>query len=1150
MANELAFRPTLLVGVGGTGCRIAETVYRRALTAGDTMKGRVQVIGFDTDENDMRRRRSLSDQQRVRFSTNVTVEELLDRYPEVERDWFVPRATLPMEIRRMTMLDGAAQIRMFTRLALHDALRQQGIQNAIGAAVQGLAQHDNRSGYAGKINVLMLGSLAGATGSGSFLQLAMLIKDICEKRNVDASTRGLFLMPDIYVRSGALPSGQIPNVLANGYASFKEFHAINMRATERAGRYDFDFEFAPGRMLRAGDMPFLSITLIDSEDMKGGNLGRSIDAYRRLAEEAAYTLLFSPVGQKADSQTINDARQKLAVAGRGTHDTAAAIGLSSIVYPHEEIVGYLGKQLARDVLSGDWLRLDQSYRARLARFRDQRAAGNTTVSEPDIGLSYLDDMRQFALDVKVAFFRELWEELNPTVEDPTEGATVQPLHVRYLDALDEQLVSTFWNGSEVAFRDGGEVVKISERRFADVDQFASEQVLAETVRRHEARLDDDWRRIERELQTGPTDIVINLLTTSDDSGEADWRDHHLQTYLVRGGPHLVRNRAFLHALHRLILERLAALQADETRKRLYLLANAFDVERGRDPQGRGSPKIVSDAAGFGQRSIFRNPFKGGAKEWVDQYVTYYNGSLRTMRDYAVERLKQKAYELLKDEVEEQLRVLAGLFLEVEGAMGRLGAEIRDDERRHQPGAVSENKLYVCADAPAKNGLWEELRDAAAGQRLAPAANKSLALEVYAKARRIRKSRRPESLEDLRDLFWRTVVEDFAIKRVREDFRAVHDMSLVRAIEKECQFLGLGRDALKARLHEMVRTVQNQSEPMISLTKATDGQLVRLWPINPALRREIEAFENVDNLLNAGEQGAQTAEEPEFSMTELACVSFRVNLELAHIAKLGPAVKSDGSVAPDRAGRYFEEYRRMVDEIVDAAANNRIPGTFTPHVHRDWHKPGILPEIVEGETIRLVAEVNRAFMAAILLGDLKLSEKHGKRIVEVSTIGKVPVGSVSLTIAEGHDMYDAIRAFERHPEAGRACLNHWKHEMKQLGRAASSARPPLLEAIEQGQAIERILPVAENRDNETQRDGRVRDLITGHAMLIAEAVSAFRPDLPHRERLEEADRLATGAGQAALGRLMGKYPSETWGYFETNAAKGMERWRQDSKLVQT
>jgi hypothetical protein len=1135
MANEQVFRPTLLVGLGGTGCRIAESVYQRAVASGAGLQGRIQVVGFDTDENDMRRRSGLGERQRVRFSSNFTVEELLDRFPELERDWFVtPRAAIPMEIRRMTLVDGAAQLRMLTRLGLYEAQREGRIDLALGAVAAQLAQHDNREGYAGQINVLIVGSLAGATGSGSFLQFALLINEICRQRSIEAGVRGLFLMPDVYVRSGLLPSGQIPNVLANGYASFKEFHAVNMRATERAGRYDFSFEFAPGRPLKPGDMPFLSLTVIDYEDMQGGNLGRSLDAYRRLAENAAFTLLLTPIGSKADSVTVNDARQTFAVAGKGTHNRIAAIGLSAIVYPHQEIVAYLGAQLAREVLQGDWLRLDQSFRARLRRFRDQRAAGNMTVEEPEAGAAYLEDLRQLALDDNQAFFREIWEDLHPTIRDEKQGDVTQPLYERYLDAIEAQLLKAFWNTEDLG--------EIHQRKSADPDQFASDAALAENVRRLEYRLDGDLRQIDVALVNRPTDILINLLTTADDAGEADWRDHHLQTFLVRSGPHLVRNRAFLYALRRLVAERLAALRPDETRKRLYRLATTFDPERGPEPTVRGTPKIMATAGDIARRGALARVLKGGSKQFVDQYVAYYNGSLRTLRAFAEERARQRLYEGLIEEIDEQQRVLTGMFLEVEGALERLNQTIRDDERRHQPGAVSENIVFVCADERMKQALWEELRDASGGQRLGPEANKALARQVYQKARRNRRARKPESLEDLRDLFWHTVVEDFAVKRVAEDYRTVHAMSVMGAIEKEAEISG--RPA-GDRLRELVRIVERQSEPMVTLTSPTDGQAVRFWALNPTLRAEMQAFGDVDLLLNPAGEGTQPVEEPEFTTTELSCVSLQVNLELAHLAKLRPAVVGSGSVAPDRAGRYFNAYQEMVDELVDAAGSNRVATTFTPHIHRDWHKPGILPEIAEGVTRALVRDVNRAIVAALATGVLRLEQLHGERIAEISTVGRVPTGGVSLELVRSHDVFEIVRAFERHPEAVRACLNLWQHEVLRLSRSAESTGSQLLKSFETGVILDRVLRIAESRHDEALRDDRVINLVAGNAHLVTEAVAAARPDLPERARMGEANRLAMAAGEQALARLRESQTPETFRKMELLVGKGLEHWRVDS-----
>ena len=276
--------------------------------------------------------------------------------------------------------------------------------------------------------------------------------------------------------------------------------------------------------------------------------------------------------------------------------------------------------------------------------------------------------------------------------------------------------------------------------------------------------------------------------------------------------------------------------------------------------------------------------------------------------------------------------------------------------------------------------------------------------------------------------------------------------------------------------------------------------------------------------------------------ELLCVSLQVNLELAHLAKLSPPVAGNGSVAPDRAGRYFNGYQRIVDELIDAAGAGRVAHTFTPHIHRDWHKPGILPEIAEGVTRHLVRDVNRAIMAALVSGALRFDQSHGQRIAEVSTVGRVPTGSISLIIANSHDVFETVRAFERHPEAVRACLNLWQHEMQRLSRVADARELPLAQALEAGTALDTVLRIAESRRDEELRDDRVIGLVAGHCHLIGEEVGVGRPDLPERARRETAERLAIAANAAALERVRGAQTPETFRKAEVLFGKGLERWR--------
>ena len=320
--------------------------------------------------------------------------------------------------------------------------------------------------------------------------------------------------------------------------------------------------------------------------------------------------------------TVNDVRGIAAAAARSTHNRIAGIGLSAIVYPHDDIVDYLSRRLAIEVTEGDWMRLDRQFEARLRRYREQRNAGNMSVAEPLQPESYVEDLGQLARD-QIAFFREIFDALNPAViPEGSSEPVVVPLHETYLAAFDAYVKDAFWRSDDI--RD------IPRRASADPSQFASRESLIEEVRRRESRLDGDLRLIDQALVNRPNDIVVNLFSLADDLGERDWRDYHIQTYLMRGGPHLVQSRAFLFLLRLAIEKRLASMSSAEARKRLFRIANVFDAERGAEPDRRGTPATLQTANAVARRGALARLFKGGKGEFVERYVSYYNASLRAL----------------------------------------------------------------------------------------------------------------------------------------------------------------------------------------------------------------------------------------------------------------------------------------------------------------------------------------------------------------------------------------------------------------------------------------------------------------------------------------------------------------------------------------
>ena len=149
------------------------------------------------------------------------------------------------------------------------------------------------------------------------------------------------------------------------------------------------------------------MALIDYENLRGGNFGRTLPIYQQMAACAAFLLIFTPTGQKTASVSTNDARAKLAAAGKGTHNLYAGVGVSAPIYPAEEMGRYLTLRLAIENLDGDWLRLDRLYLRRVRRYEDQRKQGAQSASRPDQRQAYLDDLDILANKDRVAFFSDI-----------------------------------------------------------------------------------------------------------------------------------------------------------------------------------------------------------------------------------------------------------------------------------------------------------------------------------------------------------------------------------------------------------------------------------------------------------------------------------------------------------------------------------------------------------------------------------------------------------------------------------------------------------------------------------------------------------------------------------------------------------------------
>lgn len=212
--------PTLVLGIGGIGCKIAAAISD-SLSNED--RKYVSVIGIDTNVNDLSKLRDKHQMEIIQTSDDMEVSAYLEAHPEY-LEWFPDNDFL----RERTMTDGAGQVRTLSRLAFLASV-ESGRFTPILQEITRIRKVDGNP-HNKNLTVMVVGSITGGTGAGLFLNIPFYIRNLIKsqagiKRCV---IRGMFVGPDIL--EDVQPSQTNKDaVCVNGYTCLKELNAFYMR---------------------------------------------------------------------------------------------------------------------------------------------------------------------------------------------------------------------------------------------------------------------------------------------------------------------------------------------------------------------------------------------------------------------------------------------------------------------------------------------------------------------------------------------------------------------------------------------------------------------------------------------------------------------------------------------------------------------------------------------------------------------------------------------------------------------------------------------------------------------------------------------------------------------------------------------------------
>jgi hypothetical protein len=380
-------RPSIIIGLGGTGARIVNNVYSRIP---ETDKDKVAFFVFDTDYGDIGKLSCLrKDKNIIITGQDIKVQDLLKQNPDNPYHYLDKHR----QIMQKNLSVGASQVRMLSRLAFE----------SLGGEAFNLIQNEISSVFSNAreampTNVYFVSSTCGGTGSGILLQLAFMLKNyINTQYNRGAFTKAITLFPDIYAtaRNVNMTNDEKLRIRANAYAFFKEWQTYNDIFN---GNYEYE-EYKPLLNVNIGQLGNLTSLTPDKLKANSPDINDPIDIfvgidaistskvnlqhlenYEQMTEDYLLLELATNIGSTNESRADNALS---ALKESGGLNKFSSFGTTKLLYPYEDILKFAPSLLLKNTLNERWLHIDRQYNIEYDNYLQKRKT-DSSVEEPQL----------------------------------------------------------------------------------------------------------------------------------------------------------------------------------------------------------------------------------------------------------------------------------------------------------------------------------------------------------------------------------------------------------------------------------------------------------------------------------------------------------------------------------------------------------------------------------------------------------------------------------------------------------------------------------------------------------------------------------------------------------------------------------------------
>lgn len=961
------FRPTLIIGLGGVGSSIVEGIYRKfeASHPSDLERANASFLCLDTDITDIQKRQAVMPKNcviKTSSDLNITIGHYIERIKNkttVEK-WF---DTSKRELMSMTLSDGAAQIRMASRLAMISAI-DEGKLAPIDNAINQLMSTNPSRKKGNEIIIHIISSLAGGTGAGTFLEIAYYVKNAMREKGSEApKIIGYFVLADVLCEDANMGFGnsQKENVRSNTYACMKELVAFG--SSPDRGKKEFEFEYRLGQRDKRlpAEAPYDVCFIIDYNGADGGNLKQSERYYEQLT---SYVFLnaFSAIGGKQRQNAINDTRQLIESDGTKKY---CAIGVSRLVYPVDDLFKYFAHKRVADNMSTTWCQIDRDIQKRFDEYREHAYQGIPD-TQPDRGTEFMRGVENYKEGAGsiAAQFKQIYNSTQVLNEDNTPR---YPKSKDYIDRIREFVEKTVNNSIEL--KSLHEQCTIPSSDFTKRDN--GDKDIAFVVRRE--RELKDYREAVMAFIDGSKQWLTRECFLVDHNTEdyvsmtPETHKHHLNSIILEKGNemHPLAARYFLYDVRKrlnTLLEGKEGLR--ESNKKLKHdieegYKEAFDIMETRNKKETAQDNLKharQKNSGLGSIVNFisgQDPYNA-AKE---NYVSKSQQQAEDIYTYSIEKMLEETFNGLLEQINLLIKESENFFENLPSALQSLDNKRISLLTKHNVGNADPSVEYVLASERHKTDIYVNVISRSDSPFFPPEMSASVYRTMYdnvfkqlntagfiTSKTKDKKKRKAETIAANTSIIEECIAYQADI--IKESNQRYAEMNVLDALQEEgMRECDNNEKEAWEYVKEKFRNFRDRAEIFGPDSIDTDVRYINAWGLNPecteistlseAKQNELFGDEAVDtNPKNA----ASRLTSEHFSKYEIIRANTITLLAIDKYFKKFLA-KETTDYSAESYGCYYTAYQDVIKEM-------HTPNSMTvsPHLDKLWHLPSYMPYI--------------------------------------------------------------------------------------------------------------------------------------------------------------------------------------------------------------